>query len=366
MPGHTVDCVPVSIGLFAAREAGRFSVTLAQKENHPMRCKTLALIACALLAGPAGAAPDKMQAVEVGPDGGLSIQTRPVPWPKAGEVLIKVRAAGVNPVDWKSAQRRMGMVPGTDVSGTIDAVADGVTGWKAGDQVLGFARDSGSYAEYAVVAVNSLARRPTTMTFEQAAGVPIASETAYRSLHEATKVQRGQTVLIHGAAGGVGSAAVQIAKAAGARVIGTASPNNHEFLRSLGADEVIDYTRQKFEDVVDNVDVVLNAANGETNARSIGVLKPGGVLVSIVGAPDAAACEAAKIHCTRPMRDKGASNAELLARVVELAEAGKLKVFVEQVFPMDQAQQAWEKSRTGHTRGKLVIRVSEGPTMKRQ
>jgi NADPH:quinone reductase-like Zn-dependent oxidoreductase len=141
----------------------------------------------------------------------------------------------VNPVDWKVALRRLGMVPGTDVSGTIDTLGEGVTGWKVGDAVLGFARQSGSYAEYAVIPVTMLARKPRSMTFEQAAGVPIAAETAYRSLHEAGRIASGQTVLIHGAAGGVGSSAVQIAKAAGARVIGTASPNNHDFLRSLGA-----------------------------------------------------------------------------------------------------------------------------------
>ena len=168
-------------------------------------------------------APEKMQAAEVG-QGGLSIQTRPVPRPGAGEVLIKVRAAGVTPVDWKSALRRLGMVPGTDVSGTIDTLGEGVTGWTVGDQVLGFARQSGSYAEYAVIAVTDLARKPKSMTFEQAAGVPIAAETAYRALHVAGHIQRDPTVLIHGAAGGVGSSAVQIAKAAGARVVGTASP----------------------------------------------------------------------------------------------------------------------------------------------
>jgi NADPH:quinone reductase-like Zn-dependent oxidoreductase len=322
-----------------------------------------ALLACA---AHAVAAPDKMRAVEVGPEGGLTVQMRPVPQPKEGEVLIRVRAAGVNPVDWKSARRRLGMVPGTDVSGTIDSLGAGVTGWKAGDQVLGFARDSGSYAEYAVVPVTSLARRPKTLSFEQAAGVPIAYETAYRSLHEAAKIQRGQTVLIHGAAGGVGSAAVQIAKAAGARVIGTASPANHDFLKSLGTDQIIDYTSQKFEDLVKDVDLVLNTVNPETGARSIGVVKPGGTIVSIIGPLDEKACAAAKIVCTRPVREKGASNADLLARIVELAEAGKLKVFVEQAYPMEEATQAWEKSRTGHTRGKLVIRVSEGPTMKHQ
>ena len=312
------------------------------------------------------AAPDNMQAAEVGEGGALSVQTRPVPRPGKGDVLIKVRAAGVNPVDWKIAMRRLGMVPGTDVAGTIDTLGEGVTGWKVGDQVLGFARQSGSYAEYAVIPVGSLAKKPVSMTFEEAAGVPIAAETAYRALHEAGKIAAGQTVLIHGAAGGVGSAAVQIAKAAGARVIGTASPNNHDFLRSLGADQVIDYRSQRFEDVVKNVDLVLNTADAETTARSIGVVREGGVLVSIVGLPNAAACAAAKIRCARPDRESGASNADMLARVGELADAGKFKVYVEKAYSLADASKAWEKSRGGHTRGKLVIRVSAGPTMKHQ
>jgi NADPH:quinone reductase-like Zn-dependent oxidoreductase len=330
---------------------------------YPRLAAGFTLIAMSLVAV---AAPDKMQAVEVGETGRLTVQTRPVPRPGAGEVLIKVRAAGVNPVDWKSAVRRLGMVPGTDVSGTIDSLGEGVTGWKVGEPVLGFARRSGSYAEYAVIPVGGLARKPKSMTFEQAAGVPIAAETAYRALHEAGRIAAGQTVLIHGAAGGVGSAAVQIAKAAGARVIGTASANNHEFLRSLGADQVIDYRSQKFEDVVKNVDLVLNTANAETNARSIGVVREGGVLVSIVGPPNAGACVAAKIRCAMPDRSTGPSSAELLAKVGELADAGKLKMFVEETYPMADASKAWEKSRTGHTRGKLVIGVAEGPTMKHQ
>jgi NADPH:quinone reductase-like Zn-dependent oxidoreductase len=172
--------------------------------------------------------------------------------------------------------------------------------------------------------------------------------------------------LIHGAAGGVGSAAVQIAKAAGARVIGTASPNNHDFLRALGVDEVIDYRGQRFEEVVKNVDLVLNTADADTNARSIGVVRKGGVLVSIVGAPNADACAAAKIRCARPDRETGAPNSEYLARIGELAEAGKFIVFVDAAYSMKDAAQAWQKSRTGHTRGKLVIQVSEGPTMKHQ
>jgi NADPH:quinone reductase-like Zn-dependent oxidoreductase len=329
----------------------------------PTLGRVLATMALATLAQ---AAPDKMRAVEVGPGGILSVQTRPVPQPGAGEVLIKVRAAGVNPVDWKSAGRRAGMVPGTDVSGTIDSLGPDVTGYKPGEQVMGFARQSGSYAEYAVIPVTSLARKPKALTFEQAAGVPIAGETAYRALHEVGGIARGQTVLIHGAAGGVGSAAVQIAKAAGARVIGTASPNNHEFLKSLGVSEIIDYRSQRFENVVKPVDLVLNTADAETSARSVGVVKPGGILVSVVAPPSAAACAAANIRCARPDREHGAPNADLLARVAELADAGKFKVFVEEVFSMEDAGKAWEKSRAGHTRGKLVIRVAEGPTMKHQ
>lgn len=327
--------------------------------------KVLGVMAAALCVA-AQAAPEKMRGVQVGEGAVLSVQEMPVPKPGAGEVLIKVRAAGVNPVDWKIAARRVGQVAGTDVAGVIDTLGEGVTGWKVGEQVLGFARQSGSYAEYAVIPVNSLARKPKSMTFEEAAGVPIAAETAYRALHEAGKLQKGQTVLIHGAAGGVGSAAVQIARAAGARVIGTASAGNHEFLKSLGADQVIDYRAQKFEDVVKGVDLVLNTANQETNARSIGVVREGGVLVSIVGPPDAAACASAKIRCTSPDRGSGAPNAEMLARVGELADAGKFKVFVDGVYPMTDAGKAWEKSREGHTRGKLIIQVSEGPTMKHQ
>jgi NADPH:quinone reductase-like Zn-dependent oxidoreductase len=305
-----------------------------------------------------------MQGAQIGAGGTLSVQQMPVPQPGVGEVLIKVRAAGVNPVDWKIAGGRVGQVAGTDVAGVIDTLGEGVIGWKVGEPVLGFARQSGSYAEYAVVPVNSLAHKPRSMSYEQAAGVPITGETAYRALHEAGQLQKGQTVLIHGAAGGVGSAAVQIAKAAGAHVIGTASAGNLDFLKSIGVDQVIDYNAQKFEDVVKDVDLVLNTATADTNARSIGVVRQGGTLVSIVGTPDAAACEAAKIRCARPDRTIGASNAELLARVLELAEAGKFKVFVEEVYPMADAARAWDKSRGGHVRGKLIIQVSPGPTMK--
>jgi NADPH:quinone reductase-like Zn-dependent oxidoreductase len=235
-----------------------------------------------------------------------------------------------------------------------------------GDAVLGFARNTGSYAEFAVVPVASLAKKSKALSFEEAAGVPIAGETAYRSLHEAAKIRKGQTILIQGAAGGVGSAAVQIAKAAGLRVIGTASASNHDFLKALGVDQVIDYKSQRFEDLVKNVDVVLNTVDSDTATRSTRVLREGGTLVSIAGAPDATACAMARVVCTRPNRESGASNADMLARVMELADAGKFKVNVDEGFAMADAGKAWAKSRGGHTRGKLVIRVSAGPTMRHQ
>jgi NADPH:quinone reductase-like Zn-dependent oxidoreductase len=323
-------------------------------------------IAAAGMCMAARAAPENMQAVRVNTDGSLSVIEMQVPKPGRDEVLIKVRAAGVNPVDWKVASARVGQVPGTDAAGVIDKLGEGVTGWQVGEQVLGFARSSGSYAEYAVIPVDGLARKPKSMTFEQAAGVPIAGETAYRALHESGGIRSSDVVLIHGGAGGVGSAAVQIAKAAGAHVIATASANNLEFLKRIGADQAIDYQAEPFERVVKKIDLVLNTANPETSARSIGVIVEGGRLVSIVGTPDAAACAAAKIRCMRPDRTTGASNAELLARVGELADAGKFKVYVDSVYSMADAGQAWEKSRGGHARGKLIIQVSPGPTMKHQ
>jgi NADPH:quinone reductase-like Zn-dependent oxidoreductase len=334
--------------------------------RYPLRHGIALMLKLFVASSSVMAAPETMQAVEIGSGGSLSVETRPVPTPAPGEVLVRVRAAGVNPVDWKIAARRVGLVAGTDVSGTIDSLGEGVHGWKPGEAVLGFARQSGSYAQYAVVNVNAMARKPKALTFEQAAGIPIAYETAYRSLHETAKIAAGQSVLIHGAAGGVGSAAVQIAKAAGARVIGTASARHHDFLRSIGVDEVIDYRSQKFEELVKLADIVLNTANAELNARSIAVVRRGGVLVSIVGSPDATSCERAAIRCGSPDRNTGASNAELLSRVGELVDAGQLSVFVEETFSMTDAEKAWERSRAGHTRGKLIIRVSEGPTMRHQ
>lgn len=288
--------------------------------------------------------------------GKLTLQARPVPTPAANEIRIKVRAAGVNPVDTRYSSRE-GAVPGIDVSGTVDAVGAGVSAWKKGDEVIAMATAAG-YAEYVTVPLERVARKPRKASFEEAAGIPVVGETAYRSLVEVAHLSKGQRILIHGGAGGVGSAAVQIAKSLGAYVIATASPRNHDFLRSIGADEVIDYNAVRFEDKVRNLDVVLNTVDVDTGKRSLGIIKPNGILVSVVQGNSAEECAAAKVRCDRPDRASGPSISALMTKVVELIDAGKYKVNVDQTFELADAQEAWDVSRQKHTRGKLVIRVA--------
>lgn len=288
-------------------------------------------------------------------DGSVQIQSVPVPEPGPGQVRIRVHAAGVNPVDWKRAtNENNGRIPGRDLAGVIDAVGPSAGSWKVGDAVIGLAASgTGSYAEYALASTTAIAPKPDKMTFEEAAGLPVVAETAWRALVTVGDVQKGQRVLIHGGAGGVGSMAVQIAKAKGAHVIATASARNHDYLRSLGADDTIDYNTTQFEDVVQNADMVLNTTTPEVTQRSIGVIKSGGILVSIVGEPPADACKAAGIRGAIT----GPASGEMLSRVVELVNADKLRVHISQRLPLTEAAKAWELSRSGHTRGKIVLAV---------
>jgi len=341
---------------------------------------TLGFALAAFFSLAAQAAPEKMQAAEVGVGGTLSVQWRPVPQPGAGEVLIKVRAAGVNPVDWKAAQRRLGMVPGTDVSGTIDSVGEGVTDWKVGEAVLDFARQSGSYAEYAVIPVKSLARKPKSMSFEQAAGVPIAAETAYRALHETGKIARGQTVLIHAGSGGVGTLAIQLAKHVGATVATTTSTANVDLVRSLGADVVIDYKKEDFADVLRDYDVVLNSLDKVTLEKSLRVLKPGGQLISISGPPDAAFARTIGASwvlrmvmgaLSRGIRAQAKrrqvqysflfmrANGGQLAKITSLIDDGIIRPVVDRVFPFASTKEAMAYVEAGRAKGKVVVSVRE-------
>ncbi len=307
------------------------------------------------LAAPFASAADTMRAFVVS-DGSASVQSVPKPVPQDGQIRVKVRAASVNPVDWKLAAHvapGSQLIPGKDVAGVVDAVGPAAGVWKVGQQVIALVTN-GAYAEYVVAPVSAVALKPAHMSFEEAAGIPVVGETAWRSMVTVADVHAGQRVLIHGGAGGVGSSAVQIAKARGAYVIVTASPRHTDLVRSFGADEVLDYNSVHFEDKVKDLDIVLNTVDADTGARSVGVLKPGGILVSVVGQPPAGPCEAAKIRCAIPGPVSGA----MLGPLSELANSGKFRISIDQRLPLAAASKAWELSRAGHTGGKIILEVS--------
>ena len=315
-----------------------------------------------------------MKAIRFHAPGGpevLRLEDVPRPVPKAGEVLVQVQAAGVNPVDWKI--RRSGgkgfgpplpQIPGFDIAGVVAEVGDGVKRFAKGDAVFGYLslQRGGAYAEYAIALEGELARKPEKLSFDEAAGVPLAALTAWQALVDTAKLEEGRAVLIHGAAGGVGHFAVQIAHARGAHVIATASQKNHEFLKGLGADEVIDYTSQRFEELVSGVDVVLDSIGGDTQARSLGVLAEGGILVSIVGGPPKAEIEKRKVRGVGILVHPDGKELEELAR---LLDEGKLKVEVSATFPLAEAAKAHELSEAGHVRGKVVLHVRDEPAKTR-
>ena len=295
----------------------------------------------------------------------LKYEDAPRPEPASGEVLVRVHAAAVNPVDWKIRagytkgflDYTLPLIPGWDLSGVVESVGSAVSDWKPGDEV--YARPdlsrNGSYAEYIAVKATELGRKPKSIDHVQASAIPLAALTAWQALFDAAGLSAGQRVLIHAAAGGVGTFAVQLAKWKGAYVIGTASARNHAFLRELGADETIDYNQVRFETVVHDVDVVLDAMAGETRDRSWQVLKKGGILVSILGAPSA---EAAAAHGVRQAGVFVQPNRAQLEEIAKLVDAGKLRPIVEEVLPLSEAARAHAKNQTLHTRGKLVLRVA--------
>lgn len=276
-----------------------------------------------------------------------------------GEVLIEVAGAGVNPIDWKVLSGAMKafiplplpFTPGVEVSGKVIATGPGVTQFKLGDEVFGFINIVGGYASKAVAPVTKLALKPQSLSALQAGAVPATALTAWQALTEHAGVQRRQKVLIHAAAGGVGSMAVQIAKYLGAEVIATASASNHAYLKQLGADYVIDYTSQAFEDVVSEVDVVLDLVGGDTQNRSFRVLKRGGLLISPVSAPS---ITLANDYGVTPINFATRSDGAQLSLIAELFDRGHLPVDVE-VFPLSEAQRALEKSLSRRGHGRLVL-----------
>lgn len=315
-----------------------------------------------------------MKAVQIHEYGGpevLRYEDAPLPEPGEGEVLVRVHAAGVNPVDWKVRQGllrtairyELPLIPGWDVSGTVEAVGNGNGSFRVGDDVYGRPdiTRNGAYAEYVVVRARELAKKPRLLGHVHAAAVPLAALAAWQVLFEAPApyssigLKKGQTILIHGAAGGVGSFAVQLARWRGARVVGTASGGNEGFLAGLGVQQVVDYTTQRFEEVVHNVDAVLDTIGGEVQERSWQVLKPGGVLASIVGRPSE---DLARAHGARAAYVFVQPNSGQLEEIARLVDAKVIRPVLADVLPLVQARRAQEISQAGHVRGKIVLTVA--------
>jgi NADPH:quinone reductase-like Zn-dependent oxidoreductase len=312
-----------------------------------------------------------MKAIVIHEYGGpevLKYEDVPQPEPEEDQLLIRVVAAGVNPVDGmirsglfaKNGSRAFPIILGGDVAGVVEKIGSNVTKFKAGDPVFAYVSldNSGGYAQYALVKEGEAAPKPKSLTYVEAAAVPIVALTAWQALIDSAKLSAGQTVLIHGGSGGVGSFAIQIARARGAKVIATASKANQDLLKELGADTAVDYTKQKFEDVAKDVDVVLDSIGKDTLARSYGVVKKGGFIVSLVARPNQAELDK---HGIRGAALSVEPNSEELAEIGRLIDEKKIRVIVSQTLPLAEARKAQEQAATGHTRGKIVLKIADEP-----
>jgi NADPH:quinone reductase-like Zn-dependent oxidoreductase len=290
------------------------------------------------------------------------------PEPQDDQLLIRVVAAGVNPVDGmirsglfaKDGSRAFPIILGGDVAGVVEKIGSNVTKFKAGDPVFAYVSldNSGGYAQYALVKEGEAAPKPKSLTYVEAAAVPIVALTAWQALVDTANLSAGQTVLIHGGSGGVGSFAIQIARARGAKVIATASKANQDLLKELGADTAVDYTKQKFEDVAKDVDVVLDSIGKDILARSYGVVKKGGFIVSLVARPNQAELDK---HGIRGAALSVEPNSEELAEIGRLIDEKQIRVIVSQTLPLAEARKAQEQAATGHTRGKIVLKIADEP-----
>lgn len=297
----------------------------------------------------------------------LKYEDVPRPEPKENELLVRVIACGVNPADplvisgrlAKEFGTHLPLIPGYDVAGVVEAAGARVTRFKKGDAVYGYALFGGGWAEYAVLGENEAALKPKSATFVETAAVPMGALTAWQSLIDTAKLSPGQTILVHGGSGGVGSFAVQIAKARGAKVIATASSANQDLLKQLGVDVAIDYTKTKFEDVAKDVDVVFDTVGRDTLARSYALVKKGGIVTTIVGRPDPAQLEKYGIRGSSVWSHPDGNE---LAEITTLIEAGKIKPVVGQVLPLVEAVRASQQAETHHTRGKIVLKIAEEPS----
>jgi NADPH:quinone reductase-like Zn-dependent oxidoreductase len=310
-----------------------------------------------------------MKAVRLHRRGGpeqLMYDDAPKPMPGAGDALVRVHACAITPTElsWgttyttRDGVERLPTIPGHELSGVVEGVSQDVSTPRVGDAVYAltdFNRD-GAAADYVVVRARDLAPKPKTLRHTQAAAVPLSALTAWQALFDHAGLVKGQRVLIHAAAGGVGTYAVQLAKGHGAYVIGTARAINADFLRTLGADDVIDYTAVRFEDRVHDVDVVLDSVGGDTLERSWSVLGKGGVLVTIA---DSAPAEKAATYGVRGVEFIVEPSRAQLIEIARLIDTGALRVIVEATYPLPDARAAFVRGLDGHNRGKLVLSVAE-------
>ncbi len=287
------------------------------------------------------------------------------PQPDIGQVLMQVHAASANPFDVKV---RSGAVKdmfsltfpatlGGDCAGVVAAIGERVSGFEVGQAVYGQANalsGHGSFAEFTPVKAESLAAKPESVDFDTAAALPLVSISAYQALVDHMELQAGQKILIHGGAGGIGTMAIQLAKHFDAYVITTASVEDIDFVKSLGADEVIDYKAQDFSQVVSDLDAVFDTVGGETNQKSYDVLKSGGALVSMVEAVDESKAQQKQLRYTHQFTRV---TTERLTEIAKLIDAGDLTIHIDKIFPLEQAAEALDYLATGHPRGKVVIQV---------
>ena len=300
-----------------------------------------------------------------GPPDKLHSSSLPMPEPGAGEVLISVRGAGVNPIDAKTRAGRGVPVPrfpavlGWDVSGEVAATGPSTRLLRKGDAVFGmlrFPEIASAYAEYVVGPEQHLAHKPEALDHRAAAAAPMVALTAWQALFEHARVEAGQRVLVHGASGGVGHIAVQLARWKGAHVIGTASARNHDFLRQIGAREVVDYSRQPLGSSAKDVDVVIDSRGGDDFLALLGVLRDGGTIVSLVGAhSDGSKAAAAKGVRTAFMVVRPDNSA--LAEVAALLAQRTIEIAIDRVFPLNDAPAAHTLIETGHVRGRVVLEI---------
>lgn len=310
-----------------------------------------------------------MTAVRVHQFGGadqLQLETIARPEPKVGEVLVRVKAVGVLPAEVKTRQgyfknfrpTTFPYIPGSAFSGVVEAVGEGVTAFKVDDTVFG-RTNNGAYAEFLTAAANTVALKPEAVSFAEAATISGGATTAWVSLFDNAHIEAGQRVLVHAAAGGVGLFAVQLARWKGAHVTGTASAANLDFVRSLGAEQVVDYAAAPFEDTLSDFDVVLDAVGGDTTTRSMKVLKRGGILVSLLGEPDQAAAGQYGIRAISNSVSQPFPSSDLLQTIAGLLANGTIKTAIAAEYPLADVRQAHVRVETGHSRGRVVLRVGD-------